>query len=120
MITQSIRNILFAMTLALPTLPLANQNALANDRRDFVIYNNNELEITKLYVSSGSSKYWGSNLIQSDIVSGSSGKITFGNNSNQCVYDIKAVYTDKTYDVSRANLCQTYGITFYGHGGDYR
>ncbi|MCW5313203.1 hypothetical protein GTQ43_05055 [Nostoc sp. KVJ3] len=121
MLTKLFGNTLLATTLALPIVPLTSQNAFAFDKRDFLVYNNNELEITQLYVSSAKSKYWGSNILDSDIVGGSFDTITFSNNSNQCMYDVKAIYSDGTYDLMhQANLCSTYGITFYGHGGDYQ
>ncbi|QHG15333.1 hypothetical protein [Nostoc sp. ATCC 53789] len=121
MFSKLVRNTVLVTTLAFPIVPLASQNALANDNRDFLVYNNNELEITQLYVSSAKSRYWGNNILNSDIVNGSFDMITFGNSSNQCTYDVKAIYSDGTYDLMRqANLCSTYGITFYGHGGDYQ
>ncbi|MEH2363533.1 hypothetical protein [Nostoc sp.] len=120
MFSKLVRNTILATTLALPIVPLASQNALAFDMRDFLVYNNNELEITQLYVSSKYSRYWGRNILNSDIVNGASDTVTFNNNSNQCTYDVKAIYSDGSYDISRNNLCSTYGITFYGHGGDYR
>ncbi|MEH2237477.1 hypothetical protein [Nostoc sp.] len=120
MFHKLVRNTILATALALPIVPLTSQNALA-DNRDFLVYNNNELEITQLYVSSTGTKYWGSNILNSDIVNGSSDAVTFNNNSNHCTYDVKAIYSDGTYDVMRnADLCSTYGITFSGHGGDYQ
>jgi len=120
MFSKLVRNTLLAAALALPIVPSASQNALASDRRDFLVYNNNELEITQLYVSSAVSRYWGSNILNSDIVNGMYDAVTFSNNSNQCTYDVKAIYSDGSYDIGRTNLCSTYGITFYGHGGDHR
>ena len=120
MFPKLFRNALIATTLALPLVPLGSQSSLADDRRDFYVYNNNELEITRLYVSSAKSRYWGRNIIKSDIVSGTYDTVTFNNSSRQCTYDVKAVYSDRTYDIGRTNLCETDGITFYGHGGDYR
>ncbi|MBD2199645.1 MULTISPECIES: hypothetical protein [Calothrix] len=120
MLSQFLRNTLIAATFTLPFFPFPNQTALAGDRRDFIVYNNNELEITRLYVSSQLSEYWGRNILDSDIVSGTYESVTFNNNSNQCVYDIKAIYSDGSYDVGRTNLCDTYTVTFYGHGGDHK
>ncbi|BAY60265.1 hypothetical protein NIES22_03230 [Calothrix brevissima NIES-22] len=120
MLSQFLRNTLIAATFTLPFFPFTNQTALAGDRRDFIVYNNNELEITTLYVSSKDSKYWGDNILDSDLVTGSYEAVTFNNNSNQCIYDIKAIYSNGTYDISRTNLCDTYGVTFYGHGGDHK
>ncbi|MEH1868407.1 MAG: hypothetical protein V7K69_25885 [Nostoc sp.] len=121
MLSKLVQNTVLVTTLAFPIVPLAIQNALANDLRDFLIYNNNELEITALYVSSAKSRYWNDNILNSDIVNGSFDMITFSNSSNQCKYDVKAIYSDGTYDLMyEANLCSTYGITFYGHGGEYR
>ncbi|MBE8987045.1 hypothetical protein [Nostoc sp. LEGE 12450] len=121
MFSKLVRNTVLATSLAFSIVPLASQNAIANDIRDFLVYNNNELEITQLYVSSAKSRYWGNNILNSDIVNGSFDMITFSNDSNQCTYDIKAIYSDGTYDIMRqADLCSTYGINFYGDGGDYR
>ncbi|WP_445636129.1 hypothetical protein NSTC745_00975 [Nostoc sp. DSM 114161] len=120
MFFKLVRHTVLATILALPVVPLTNQNALA-DERDFLVYNNNELEITHLYVSSIYSKYWGSNILNSDIVNGSYDLVTFSNNSNNCTYDVKAIYSNGSYDVMRrADLCSTYGITFYGHGGEHQ
>jgi hypothetical protein len=120
MFTKMFQKALIATTLTLPLVSLTSQSTFANDRRDFWVYNNNELEITRLYVSSAKSGKWGRNILNSDIVSGSYSTIKFNNNGSQCTYDVKAVYSDGTYDMGRTNLCETYEITFYGHGGDHR
>lgn len=114
------RNIVTIAALAFPSVSLNTQIALA-DRRDFTIQNNNELAIVEIYVSSGNSRYWGRNILEGSILpSGGSTKITFNNSSSQCIYDYKAVYENDTYDLGKTNLCETFTVTFHGHGGDYR
>lgn len=119
MLDKLARNALMATAMSLPMLSLSSQSALAQDRRDFSVYNNNELEITRLYVSSADSEYWGRNRLNSPLLAGESTKFTFNNVSNQCMYDVRAVYSNGTYDQGRYNLCTTYFIYFYGHGGEY-
>ncbi|MHC5771274.1 MAG: hypothetical protein ACYTXI_38085 [Nostoc sp.] len=119
MLTQ-LRNNLIGATLAFSTLSVASQQSLANDIRDFSVYNRNRLAIVGFYVSSQYSNYWGSNILNSVVSSGETTKVTFHDSDYQCVYDVKAVYSNGTYDVGQYNLCTTYVVHFYGYGGDYR
>lgn len=118
MAQKLLHNIITGAALALPILSLNAPSALA-DRRDFTIINENELAITHLYVSSGRSNYWGVDILGQDILrSGQSKEINFHNNSDQCVYDVKVVYEDHSYDVGRFNLCQTTSVRLTGNGGN--
>ncbi|BAY64669.1 hypothetical protein NIES22_47680 [Calothrix brevissima NIES-22] len=119
MLDKLARNALMVTAMSLPMLSLSIQSALAQDRRDFSVYNNNELEITELNVSSVDSGYWRYNYLDSPLLPEESGKVTFNNDSNQCMYDVRAVYSNGTYDQGRYNLCSTYFIYYYGHGGQY-
>ncbi|MCF4967131.1 hypothetical protein [Nostoc sp. CMAA1605] len=114
-----LRNALACTTLVLSTIPLTSQQASAIDIRDFSIYNSNELTIVGLYVSSQYSQYWGSNILNYALLKGESTRVNFHDDSDQCVYDVKAVYSNGTYDFGRYNLCTTYFMNYYGYGGDY-
>ena len=94
-------------------------NAATPDRRNFTVYNNTEQTIIELYVSSTDSNSWGSDIMSGVLRSGSSTVVTFSNRSERCIYDVKAVYRDRTYDTVRSNLCKTPSINFTGSGGDY-
>jgi hypothetical protein len=120
MIQKLCRQVMIGAALAFPIVSVNSQTAWA-DRRDFTVQNNNELAIVRVYVSPANSNYWGGDILGRDILpSGQSTEITFSNSSEQCIYDIKAVYENRTYDLGRANLCDTYTINFFGNGGDYR
>ncbi|PLZ95852.1 hypothetical protein CI594_14295 [Fischerella thermalis CCMEE 5196] len=119
MLTQ-LRNTLIGATLAFSTLSVASQQSLAKDIRDFSVHNRNRLAIVGFYVSSQYSDSWGSNILNSILWSGQTTKVTFHDNNYQCIYDVKAVYSNGTYDRGRYNLCRTHVVRFYGYGGDYR
>jgi hypothetical protein len=95
-------------------------NAATPDRRNFTVYNNTRQTVIELYVSSTDSDSWGSDIMSGVFLpSGSSTAVTFSNRSNRCIYDVKAVYRDRTYDTVRSNLCKTPSINFTESGGDY-
>lgn len=119
MLLKLVNNTLIPMFLTLPMLLINSHKSQANDIRDFVVYNDNKLAITRLYVSSQNSDYWGKDILKSFLWNGESSTISFHDNNNQCVYDLRAVYSNGTYDVGRYNLCTTYFVYFYGDGGDY-
>jgi hypothetical protein len=89
------------------------------DRRDFYVYNGNRQTIVQFYVSPPNSDYWGKNVLSDVLYSGNRTLIYFTNNSNRCVYDLKAVYSDGSYDQGRFNLCKTSRIDYTGNGGDF-
>lgn len=99
--------------------PSSTQNAPASDRRNFVAYNKTNQTITALYLSPTDSNSWGGNILSDVLRSESYTRVTFSDNSERCVYDLKAVYGDKTYDRNRFNLCETTTVEFTGNGGDY-
>lgn len=105
--------------LALPIAALSAQTASAFDRRDFVAHNSNSLTITQLYVYPPNASTMGPDILPGVLPSGSYTTVFFSVPSNRCVYDVMAVYRDGTYDVGRRNLCRTWGVNFYGDGGDY-
>ncbi len=115
-----LRNFMVSAALVLPAISLNVQSALA-DQRDFTVINNNDLVVEQLYVSSANSKSWGRNLLGSNILESQElFDVQFNNRSNQCSYDIKAVYEDGSYDQIQEDLCSTGSVEFYGNGGDYQ
>ncbi len=112
-------NSLQVLAMALPIVALSTQSASALDRRDFSVRNNTSQTITKLYVSSTDSASWGSNILSTVVPSGGSRKVTFSDDSERCMYQVKAVYRDQTYDWGNYNLCQEAYVDYIGNGGDY-
>ncbi|MFB2880782.1 hypothetical protein [Floridanema aerugineum] len=112
--------LIIAYTTALPILSLNIETAQAQDRRDFKIINNTELTLTSVYVSSARSQRWGRNILRRPVMANGNVNINFSDSrSTQCVYDIKAVYEDGSFDVGRYNLCEITELELYGSGGDY-
>jgi hypothetical protein len=87
------------------------------DRRDVTVQNDTDLTMIELYVSSYRSSDWGVNRLPYSVESGETFDLRFTNNSAECVYDVKAVYEDGSYDLSQNNLCETGTLYYYGHGG---
>jgi hypothetical protein len=121
MLSQLISKSFLAKTalLTLPMILTTSQKSLADDIRDFIVYNQNELTISRLYIASPNSNSWGQNILKPYLASGESATVKFSDNSDRCVYAMKAVYSNGTYDIGRHNLCGTYFVYFYGYGGDY-
>lgn len=117
--SKFLRNSLHIAALALPIVALSTQNASAQDRRDFAVVNSNRQTITQFYVSSTNRTTWGPDILSGVLPSGTSTTVFFSGHSNRCMYDVMAVYRDRTYDMSRINVCQTLSIDFNGDGGDY-
>ena len=101
-------------------LVATNTNISKADSRDVTVFNDTDLTMTSLYVSSYRSNNWGRNRLTSPIESGETFDLMFTNNSTECIYDVKAVYEDGSYDQNQHNLCETGTLNFYGAGGDYR
>jgi hypothetical protein len=114
------RRFISGIILFIPVVFMGSQSALA-DRRDFRIVNDNDLAIERVYISSTQSRNWGSDVLGRDVLpSGQSLDVEFNNNSRQCVYDIRVVYEDNSYDLLRENLCETSEVKMYGDGGEYQ
>lgn len=121
MVSQLIRNTLIATAFALPMVSLNVQSALAR-HLDFTLVNNNDLSIWEINVSPNYSNRWGPDILGEDVLpSGKSTRVTFpySNPSSPCVYDIKVVYSNQTYDVTKENLCEVDFIETWGYGGNY-
>ena len=90
------------MTVASPKLSLAND-------ADFVMKNRTGYQIDEVYVSVGSSKSWGKDLMGSDsLANGEQLKVTFPHGNGACMFDIKVKYHDdnSTAEWTGVNLCK--------------
>ena len=107
MFQKSFRNLLVAVSLSLPVVSLNVPIALA-DRQDFTVVNKTEDVMTELRVSSSGSDDWGRDILEVDVVaSGDSGTVTFTGDAPDCLYDIKAIFTNgKEVDERQLNLCE--------------
>ena len=112
--------VLVAAALTLPTAALFNVSSALADPRDATVQNATDLKMTALYVSSTRSSNWGNNRLPHSLESGDSFELRFTNNSTHCVYDVKAVYEDDSYDRTTENLCEKSTLYYYGYGGDHR
>ncbi|MBW4504936.1 MAG: hypothetical protein KME64_00220 [Scytonematopsis contorta HA4267-MV1] len=120
MLSKFVRNTAIATFLTLPVVSLLGVHSALADRRDVTVNNNTDLVMTALYVSSARSDNWGPNRLSHRLQSGETFELRFNNNSTQCVYDVKAVYEDGSYDRNTHNLCQTSTLYYYGYGGENR
>ena len=118
--TKFVRNALVVSALTLPTVTMFNVSKASADPRDVVIHNNTDIVMKGLYVSPQNSNSWGSNRLTSRLDSGEKFQLRFNNSSTTCVYDVKAVYEDSSYDRSVENLCQESMLYYYGFSGDNR
>lgn len=119
MFTQLIRKTLMVTALAIPAVASFNVSSALADPRDVVVHNDTDLVMTALYVSSQRSDVWGNNRLSYSLESGGKFDLTFHNNSTECIYDVKAVYEDGSYDRSTENLCQSSTLYYYGYGGEH-
>lgn len=112
-------NKLLAIASSAVVLIAMNAGVARADRRDVTVQNNTDITMTELYVSSHRSSSWGADRLPSTIESGETFDLKFTNNSTECIYDVKAVYEDGSYDVSQPNLCETATLYYYGNGGEH-
>ncbi|MBD1999331.1 hypothetical protein H6G00_22420 [Leptolyngbya sp. FACHB-541] len=116
MFPKLIRTLSVSVVLAAPVVALIAESTLA--AQYLTIWNNNDLAIVDLYVSSSNSSYWGRDRLGSSVLEQDQDtSITISGNS--CVYDVKAVYEDGTYDTGAVDFCNGGGsIEFFGYGGN--
>ncbi|HAG81593.1 MAG TPA: hypothetical protein DCL61_10590 [Cyanobacteria bacterium UBA12227] len=113
------QKIAIGTVLAFPIASLNVASALAG-QQDFTMVNDTDLVMVNLYVSSANSSSWGRDRLGSSILeSQDEFFVEFNNNSDQCWWDIKAIYEDGTYDLAQYNLCETGVVRFVGSRGDY-
>ena len=98
-----------AMMIASPKVSLAND-------ADFILKNKTGYQIDEVYVSAGSSKSWGKDIMGSDaLADGERVKITFPHGNGACMFDIKVKYHDdgSTAEWSGVNLCEYEAISLF-------
>jgi hypothetical protein len=102
-----------ATALAVPSIALLANIASAG-RQDFMIRNMTDFTIVRLYVSSSSSSEWEEDVLHSDVLKpGRSMKLRFGEDTQDCIHDIKAVFNDGDAVERRGvDLCSTNSFTF--------
>ena len=117
MFQKSFRNLMVAVALSLPVVSLNVPIALA-DRQNFTLVNKTDHVITELKVSTSGSNDWGGDILGVEVVgSNYSTDIIFEGNAPDCLYDVKAVFTDGTkLDERQINLCEI-GTLNIGEGG---
>ena len=76
--------------------------------QDFTILNNTGYPIEQVYVSSSSKDQWEEDVLGEDILEeGARAKVRFSNNEDDCLWDLKVVYTDQeTAEWQGINLCE--------------
>ncbi len=91
------------ISLCLPIISLNIQSALAADVRDFNLHNNAGVDIQEVYVSAS----------EVDVLAaGESAGVSFGDDSDTCVYDLRAVAEDgRELDAHQINLCEVSDYT---------
>lgn len=112
--TFSFRAVSTAIALAIPTLMVGVQAALA-EALEFTLINDSSQDIYYLYVSPSASDSWGSDILGSDIIpSGTSSIVTIDDGLDTCNYDLLAVSPsgDEVEDYN-LNMCEisTYTVT---------
>ncbi|HHP7230512.1 MAG TPA: hypothetical protein ACFCUY_06600 [Xenococcaceae cyanobacterium] len=105
-------NSLVTSALLLPTLALTAHEANAHPL-DFVFHNSNSYPVWELYVSSNSTDNWEEDVLAADILPGNeSVRINFNGDVDNCLYDIKAVFKDGSYqEAYEVNLCEVSEVT---------
>lgn len=94
---------LFAAVAAAP--------AMAQDVQ-FELYNNSGLTLMEFYTSPASSDSWGPDILGSGVVApGTSGIVTIGDGSSECVYDILSVMEDGQQIQDQVDICSMSSYT---------
>lgn len=112
--TFSFRAVSTAIALAIPTLMVGAQSALA-EALQFTLINESSQDVYYLYVSPSSSDSWGPDILGDDIIpSGTNYNVVIDDGLDTCNYDLLAVSPsgDEVEDYG-LNLCEisSYTIT---------
>lgn len=109
------RKLVIASILTLPVITLNVHSALAGELT-FQLHNESSLDIHYLFVSNSGNETWGEDILQNNevIASGEVGAITISEDTNACLYDIKAVAADgeTTVELYQVNICEEQVVTF--------
>jgi hypothetical protein len=96
---------------ALSAMLLAPAASAQNDSIDFTLTNNTERTLLSLYISLPSTNSWEEDIFGADVLSpGDTFNISINDELPECVYDIKAVFTDSTeIDIRQVDFCELDG-----------
>ncbi len=104
MILSALRSAALASALAVLAMPAAADIV-------FSLTNETENDIVFFYASPSSSEEWGDDILGDQILeAGGSGTVTIA--SDECEFDIKAVFDDEEEVTDSVNLCETTEYTF--------
>ncbi|AFZ37932.1 hypothetical protein Sta7437_4468 [Stanieria cyanosphaera PCC 7437] len=105
-------NSLLTSIFLLPTLAISTYKAEAHPL-DFTFRNLTASPVSQLYVSSTNTDSWEEDVLGRDILSsGQSVDINFNGDYDSCLFDIKAVFPDDSYQEEYGfNLCETSQVT---------
>lgn len=103
---------LVTSVLLLPAIVLNAQEANAHPL-DFIFNNSNNYPVWELYVSSNSTDNWEEDVLAENVLPGNeSTRINFSGDVDNCLYDIKAVFKDGSYqEAYEVNLCEVSEVT---------
>ncbi len=104
------KNIVFTSLSAIFTclsIPFLSTVAIASTQ-DFVVYNFADQTVMRLYVSSAGSNVWEEDVLHSQVLgAGENVTVNFSNDTQACIYDIRAVFRDgQESDTRSVNLCE--------------
>jgi hypothetical protein len=111
-IKRSFPKVIAATVLALPTLLMMGQNALAEDLT-FTLKNSSDSPLVEFYVEDSSQSDWGSDLLTESVNPGEEGTVTIADGRTTCTYDILGVFADGSkLDERQLNLCELGSYTY--------
>ncbi len=112
MIKRSFSRVMAATVLALPTLLMMGQKALAEDLT-FTLKNSSDSPLVEFYVEDSSNNDWGSNLLTESVEPGEAGTVEIADGLTTCTYDILGVFADGSkLDERQLNLCELGSYTY--------
>lgn len=83
-------------------------------QQDFTVTNHTGHVIVTLQVSPADSTHWGPDILGREVLAdGEKANVTFPRTEDQCVWDIRVTYDDRTENDERGiNLCETTEVEF--------
>lgn len=83
-------------------------------RQDFTVVNSSGHVIVTLNVSPSRSNRWGPDILGSEVLAnGEEASVSFDNDEDQCLFDIRVTYDDGTANDERGvNLCEVSTVEF--------
>ena len=83
-------------------------------RQDFTVINRTGHVIVTMNVSPSSSSRWGQDILGREVLAnGEQAAVSFDNDEDQCVFDIRVTYDDGTANDERGvNLCEVSTVEF--------